>query len=490
MARGAQPTPTEFPDREPQRLRFSQGLPVPRDRYEFDWSKERDEWRGWSVADVVLACTETTAWQKLLRPRCEKLDAGRRTFLYSAEKYEMVLLFGRLNGCKTVKETRTTLANDLHGKDRRLLGLTEDRTWRGGLERVRAVGVPSEASICRHRQRLPDHERLHVLREVWKALRDELLAVADAEEFDLLFLDGTELPTHWTPEYSARRRRPRNGVTPKTTCLDGGTRRGVDGYQAIIANTPHGACLGYAIEAVNHSEARLAVGVIEGIRKDVFSKLPERVRVATTDAAFNHAPLRLAMRRAGLVDNIMLHSGKDDPTTRNEVAKATRARIPVHGFPNWRANGFRELLCRCGHGTTSKRITRNGDGTLAARLEGACPSCGPIEVTAGDWRRSTGPNAAFRRLQRHDRPEEMDSLGVPLTYRDLVSRVYRNKRMGLNEGFFGALRNRTGFNRGKSWYRTKAQAEIALLETLIPLTALAVLRKKATAGRARLPARK
>ena len=54
--------------------------------------------------------------------------------------------------------------------------------------------------------------------------------------------------------------------------------------------------------------------------------------------------------------------------------------------------------------------------------------------------------------------------------------------MGLNEGFFGAVSNRTGFNAGTSWYRTRAQAEIALLETLIPLTALAVLRKKVQRG--------
>lgn len=45
----------------------------------------------------------------------------------------------------------------------------------------------------------------------------------------------------------------------------------------------------------------------------------------------------------------------------------------------------------------------------------------------------------------------------------MVSRFYRNKSMGLHEGYFGALRNRTGFGRETSWYRTKTQAEIALL---------------------------
>jgi hypothetical protein len=124
------------------------------------------------------------------------------------------------------------------------------------------------------------------------------------------------------------------------------------------------------------------------------------------------------------------------------------------------------------------------NGSVSVRLEGKCKKCGPITVTGGDWKRTTGTDAPIVRKQRASDPEDFDILGTPLTYRDLVSNKYRHKRMGLNEGFFGALANRTAFNRGTSWYATQAQAEIALLESMIPLMALTVLRKKIARGQA------
>jgi hypothetical protein len=103
------------------------------------------------------------------------------------------------------------------------------------------------------------------------------------------------------------------------------------------------------------SQSKLAVHVMNDFGTQIAPKLPQRVRVLTTDAAFSHSPLRAATRRAGVVDNIQVNSNKDDPKTLADTEKAKRARIKITGFPNWNANGHRELLCRCVSGSTSKR---------------------------------------------------------------------------------------------------------------------------------------
>ncbi|MCA1700426.1 MAG: hypothetical protein LC790_16610, partial [Actinobacteria bacterium] len=124
---------------------------------------------------------------------CEQLDAQRgRSFLYTAIEYELALLAGRLYGSKTTRELRCRLADDEHERDRVLLSFTPDRTWKGPA-RKRRVGVPSEASFCRHRQRVPEDLRLEILRDVFHELRDELLALFGPIELVLVARDWEPL---------------------------------------------------------------------------------------------------------------------------------------------------------------------------------------------------------------------------------------------------------------------------------------------------------
>jgi hypothetical protein len=433
----------------------------------------------------VLAVTETDAWQRNMRPVCDTLDAARPFFLYTSEEKELVLLFGRLEGRKTVKDARRCLADDMHAEDRRLLGLTEDRTWKGGLPRKRRVGVPSEKTLCYHRRAMPAEKRLAIYRAIFEELRDSYLALATDDEKTLIGMDGTELPTHYTPRHSKRRRRNKDGMPFEPTCLDGGTRRGVDGYQAVAAPNSKGICLAYRFGAINVGEADLGIEVVDELRDVVFKRLPgDVIPVITTDAGFNSPALRIAIRRNGAVENIQILSTKDDAKTRNAVAKAKNNRIAIHRHPNWKANGLREVFCRCGAGKTRKNIERLADGSISVGVIGSCSTCGPISLTGGDWVRTTGPNAPFRKRRKSDPVERIDMLGSPLTYRDPVSRVYRAKRMGHNEGFFGALSSRFGVTRNRGWYRTQTQAETAFLQAVIPTLALAVLRKKMQQGHA------
>jgi hypothetical protein len=84
---------------------------------------------------------------------------------------------------------------------------------------------------------------------------------------------------------------------------------------------------------------------------------PRLSRVLTADAGIQSQKLRLAIRRAGAVDNIQLRSSKDD--SQALVQRDRETLIPIDGYDNWQANALRELYCRCGEGVTYRRISNN-----------------------------------------------------------------------------------------------------------------------------------
>lgn len=522
---------TEFPetplhDPRNQRLRFSQGLQGSRKRQEWDWGKEVREWLGWTSAEIVLAAAETDAFQRWMVPLCDQIDADRKTYLYTAVEYELFLLWGRLEGQQTVSGTRTKLADDEHAHDRRMLGFTEDRTWRGGYPRVRREGVPSNKAVCHHRKRLQPELRLEILRAVFEELLAQYLDAATLEELSVTYMDGTEMRTHYTPPRSgrlmrpsaakpldSRRMRPRGsdgryvqdgdpalcrrttraiGGGPRLrrsrrnwiTCLDGGTSRdGNDGYKAVIATNNAGIPLAYSLGPIQASEVGLAEPVIADLGEKVWSRTPQDViPVMTTDAGFRSNELRLKVRKAGAVENIQHRSSKED--SKELVDRSRRQLIRIDRFRDWKANGLRELYCRCGEGVTYRRLRKLKSGEVSARIEGRCARCGPIELTAGEWRRQGQVEPRFVLAPIGLRDEERDMLGNPFTYNDKLSRHYRAQRMGHNEGFFGALSKRFGVIRDAGWYRRQHDAEIALLESFIPILVLAILRKKMRAGQA------
>lgn len=477
-----------------QRLRFPRGLPVPKDSYEWDWSDKRPEWARLCPAERLMVVRSLPAFDTHLVPLCEELDRSRGRFLYSSLLMELVLMWGTFAGLPTVKATRQVLADDLHARDREVLGCTADKTWKGGLPRRRRVGVPSERALCYHRKRFPDVERVEAYRLLFAELREQYLATADGEELALIGIDATDVESHYTPETSPRLRyrtvetKDVNGETvkvsqPIVTCVDGGTRDGRDGFKAVIATNSAGLPLAYNIEPIQRNDVPAALPVVEQLRERIWRHLPaDTIPVATCDAGFRGPFMRDALRRAGAVDNIQIHSSYTERrSTRQAVEKARRERLRIQGHPDWQANGLRELFCRCGRGTTSKRITKNSDGTIASRIEGRCETCGPIEITAGKWRRAQNPNR-YVRMDRRDGLNHMDMFGAPLTYRDKLSQHYRQKRMGHVEGLFGALSSRFGVIRNKGWYRSQVQAEIRLLTAFIGMLGLTVERRRRLAA--------
>jgi Fe-S cluster biogenesis protein NfuA len=477
----------------------------------------------------VLAAAETDAFQRWMVPLCEQIDAGRSTFLYSAVEYELFLLWGRLEGQQTISGIRTKLADDEHAHDRNVLGFTEDRTWKGGYPRIRREGVPSNKAVCHHRKRLDPARRAEILRLVFEELLEEYLKDATLEELCVVNMDGTEIRTRYKPPRSSRLARPRMPRRPSdedtlhprdergrylkrgdprtdrrttravgadrrerrrrrrtewVTCPDGGTGRGGnDGYKAMVAVNSAGIPLAYNLGPIQAAEADLAAPVVDALGEKVWSRVPDNaIPVLTADAGIQSQKLRLAIRRAGAVDNIQLRSSKDD--SQALVQRDRETLIPIDGYDNWQANALRELFCRCGGGVTYRRLSKLSNGEVALRLEGRCSKCGPIELTAGEWRRQSGAEPKYVQAAVNARTEDLDILGNPFTYNDKLSRHYRSNRMGHNEGFFGALAKRFSVIRDAGWYRRQHQAETALLESFIPILALAILRKKMQDGRA------
>ena len=151
--------------------------------------------------------------------------------------------------------------------------------------------------------------------------------------------------------------------------------------------------------------------------------------------------------------------------------------------PNWTLNGHHELACKCGEGKTMRRATRNKRGHAVARLEGSCPNCGPVCLTAGKWRLAhNGKSVTGDNL--NDERHRIDwRVGNPLTYNDPLSAAYGSARFGHNEGFHGALVSRFGILREKSWYRDRRDAEADVLQVFIAMHALAMTqRRRAAAG--------
>ena len=176
-------------------------------------------------------------------------------------------------------------------------------------------------------------------------------------------------------------------------------------------------------------------------------------------------------------------------TEKNEAAK-DRMRREIDGKPNWTLNGHQELACKCGQGPTMRRARRGLAGIAIAWLEGACENCGPVALTAGQWRIAQGDKQKNKpdkvvKILYHDEQDAADwRVGNPLTYHDRVSTAYGNARFGQQEGFHGALVTRFGLLKEKSWHRDRRDAERDVLQVFCSMHALAMEQRRRAAGRA------
>lgn len=218
------------------------------------------------------------------------------------------------------------------------------------------------------------------------------------------------------------------------------------GFNMVTVTTSTGLPLAYRIVPLateGHGEADTALAMFrEEWREHVQPHLDPQLRVLTADSAYKkrelRAELRAELRELGIVENCHAVSHARRKTSQENAAKHDAMNFQIQGYPNWRANGHRELFCSCDKGKVTPRVSRHESGRAVVRVEGECKSCGSITITSGKWRAAQNPRRFVRCL-----PDEQDQadwlFGNPFTFNDDRARAFGRARFGHNEGFHGHL---------------------------------------------------
>ncbi|MGD0165914.1 MAG: hypothetical protein ABSC51_01295 [Gaiellaceae bacterium] len=487
-----------------RRLRWSGELPKPRSGA-VPWAKKRPELADLSEADQALLVRDTDAWREVMVPVCKEIDAERSSrgvkFAYASEELELVLLFGRACGHTTYKKTRATLAGD-DSRPRQILGFDKPRLAKTQPPKAHKTlchldGVPSGATMSRHKKRFSDEKRAEIWMEIERRLRIEHLKTPELQEEALLLnLDGSDVLTHYRAERTSKERGEEfepaeeidgarfqrvSGHRRKVTCLDGGFR-GVkpgsthpsgDGWNLLMISSSSGVPIAWRLVPIQSSEKDTALDLVKKeFASEAAPYLRGKLRVLSADGAFHKPELRGWLRKYGILENIHLASHATKSEKRAETLRESWH--PIEGYPNWQANNHREIRCRCGK-SVAKRVYLDGSGYAIARSEGKCPKCGSISVRSGDWRLTDH----FVRCSPDELLGKRDwAFGNPLTFFDRNSKAYGNARFGHNEGLHGTLSNRFALIRNKRWFRKLAQAQIETAMTFALIQALALEQRR------------
>jgi hypothetical protein len=460
------------------------------------YANSRPELAELSLGEKVQLVMSTTAWSGVVRPLLEKLDANRPKKgpapSYSSEELESCLLYQRLAGKSTYAEARGLLAGDRGEADRIALGFNRPRKRVGqGLRLVKSLdGVPSEVTVWRHKQRFGLDEHVAAYRELFARLvKDHFSEFPElADEARLVHWDGSVLLSHYT---SFERINRSTGEIKPPTLRGGGYRARTDdnagkdghGFNLVAAVTQTGLPLAERLTPINGPEAKTAREVLENEWQQIVAPYlqDDLVRVMAFDAAYSGGHLRAAVHRAGFIPNCHPVSHANRARSEANAEGRRQAKRKIRYRENWHLNGHQELFCACGQGKTIRRAEKNARGEAVARLEGECPNCGSVSLTAGEWRlfqtEDKGRPGVAKLL-----PGEEDKtdwrVGNPLTYNDPLSEQYGSARFGHNEGFHGALVTRFGLLKEKAWYRDSREAERDLLQVFCVMHALAMEQRR------------
>lgn len=472
-----------------KRLRYGT-LPRPTGDGCVPFSKIRNE-RDETEADWTLAFITSPAWQEVMVPILHDLDGHRsprgrhNRRRYTSHELEAVLVFQRVAGLTTYKEARRLLASDQHRYTRRMLGLTRSRgrATRGNPDRHRREGIPSEATVSRHKTRFGEATRALVYEALLQRLREQAALVFD-EEASVLYMDGTLVLTHYTPPKYKRG----NGelTNPgRVTAPDAGYRnnkqspdKNCQGWTLVLLVDQRGICLGHKIIKLHEAEIDVGISILDTYAQQISPLLRRRVRVLVADGAYSGPRMRAAARAAGLVESCHPVSHADRETSRTNARKHDALRLAIQGYPNWYANGHREIHCECGGASLSRKAWLDSHGRGCTRVEGRCETCGTISITSGRWRRAKNPDRFVRCLPG----EEPDYLfGNPLTFHDPMASEYGYDRVGRQEGFRGQLATRFRLIHHSRWLRNldQVRAGVALV---LSITITLGLRHRAAAG--------
>jgi hypothetical protein len=343
-------------------------------------------------------------------------------------------------------------------------------------------GVPSEATMSRHRARFTEVRRQDLWKEIERRLRAEHLSdPALQAESMVINVDGSTMLTHYT--CPAKTGGDIGPYKLKVTCPDGGfvgSKKAPDdkrghGWTLLMYSSASGVPLAWRLVPLSASEKDTALDLLrEDFAHEVSPYLRGRLKVVVGDGAFHKPELRSEFREHGIIENIHLVSHAR--TSSKRAAKFNVAKYEIEGFPNWSANGHREITCRCGRGV-AKKVGVDGAGEAIVRVQGKCPKCGTITVTSGDWRYSE--DNRFVRCHPNDPAGKRDwAFGNPLTFNDLAATEYGNRRFGHNEGLHGTLSSRYRLIRNKRWFRRQAQAEIDTAMTFALIHAISMEQRR------------
>ena len=487
------PRPGQTPKPAKSRATRSSSLPAAPTDVTLDYAACRDELKRIEPGEVVLAIEATNAWQQVMVPILDGIEARRRAPLegerkrrgrpsqYTVYDFERLELLRRVKGFKSTEATRDWLTTDKARKTRRLLGLNRDRPHWGGKERVWMAGIPSDGLMSDYRVNWFSMEaRAEAYRalERWLLIEKMMASPQGQDELDVLYADGSLMLTHYTPPLydqdgnlvnEFRKCRKTGALVKNITAPGAGyipnnghnENHSGKGWNIVFVTTAKGTVLMRRVVPLNQSERETLTAMVEELG-EVLSNFQPRLRVLSTDSAFHCHPLRKKLHDIGVVENIHMSSHKDEesPTTK----RRDRKRYAIDGNDNWFADGHRALHCKCGKGTVVRRLSLDDNGKAKVAAQGECDhGCGSIRIQAGLWRLTQlrGKTETFVRVM----PGEQDladwQFGNPLTYHDPVAAAYGKPRFAGQEGAFGSqFTQRFELLKGKRWIRDDDQVEL------------------------------
>jgi len=498
----------QFAPARERRMRGHRNLPDPNGDTTQRWAKDMPELKEVTEAQMVMLLMESDAFQKTVQPLLDRAEEKRfqqqrrkRPFRYSVTEIERVILYKAFTGTNTMMEVRKDLAGD-RAEARRTLGFDFPRNEDRPGERETLDGVPSEATLCRHRQLFDPKERVEAYIALFKMLRDQhIIDFPDEmlEELRRQGIDGSKIEiTGECPIYEKKKVGKKWKKTGKIvnekrlTCRDGGyVAKGASpdktghGFNKVTMGTATKLAMVFDVTPLNRNEAEVAGELIAQYREEILPLLPERrLGVLTGDSAFAAKWLRKEIRSVGLIENAHNVSHADTPAVRKRLSRLRKERTKIEDHPNWFVDGLQQVICRCGKIAAGDwDLDRTGQTTC--RVYGSCSKCGSISITSERWRLSQNPKK-YLRIDPKNKDEQPDlRLGNGLTYDSPMSAAYGAERWSRGEGLNSVMASRFGLTTGKRRYKTiqDARADVAATYALTHLLTM-MQRKLEAAGAA------
>lgn len=513
-----------------RRQRWPKGLARPTVA-PFPWADKEPRWNRATTGDWFRAIYATQAYQDIVAPvLAERTAAQDPRSRYTAEEREAVLMLRSLTDRDSMRQAWMHMTSDACFDLRRVIGLDRPREFRTSFERVTTDGIPSVATLSRHRKDFPLERATEVWRECFDAIVREHLDTYEKmrEEARTLFVDGTTVGTRYTVPIRDRQTGELKNAD-QVTFPDGGFQArndGKDGPGLMHVNllTCRGLPLAFRNLKRHHSETGGLKLILEHeFRDQLRSRIPGLVTLSG-DRLYQSPWLRKLSRELGIVENLAFATrGADDldygrtgyPDAADpadaragaDEAEASvsgderagrqphhvalaRIRRRIDGHPTWFATGHREIVCRCAHGgQISRGFETRTDATATPHgfvprtwVRGECDRCGSITIVSGEWALvDTTGGKQYRRARPGDAIDW--ALGNGLTYYDLTATALGSARYVRQEGYHGAIAAKFKFNVEDRWLRNRAQADYDASVFGVLLHALAMQQRDAGGGR-------